>query len=545
MVSGSERALGGTGAAGLWLGARAVLGAVSGVRNLRAVLLSLLLVGATTLGLLGVDRVLHLSHVSIAYVAPVLMAATLLGLVPALIVAVASIAASAFIFYPPIYDLRVSDTQQLVDLTLFVIVAVTTSQLAAVARTHAARAEEREGEIRALYNFSRRLAVATEPSEISAAIQDHLSVMTGRPVAYFAAGEPGTAASAQRSGPAVPEVVREAVDGLSRSRQQSASLSVDDVATGTRWLVRSVSHRNPAFGLLAIDMGTIGEAEHAAMQQRIDILLADATATLERLDVARAISEAKLRAEAETLREALMGSVTHGLRTPLASIIGSTSILVETPAVAQDARSASLAGIVRDEAERLDHDIQRLLNASRISSAGVRPHLAWTDPADIVNAALASRRRALAEHRIALRLPEELPLVHVDPVLIEQALGQLIDNAAKYSAPGSTIHIEGGQRGERAAIAVRDEGAGLTAQEQLRVFERFYRGERTAAAATGSGLGLWIAQAFVAACGGRVEATSPGADQGATITMLLPAPSFAKMAPHGEMPGDASGDANE
>ena len=111
--------------------------------------------------------------------------------------------------------------------------------------------------------------------------------------------------------------------------------------------------------------------------------------------MAHAISEAKLRAEAETLREALMGSVTHGLRTPLASIIGSASILVETPAVAQDKRSASLAGIVRDEAERLNHDIQRLVDASRISSAGVRPHLAWADPADIVNAALASQRRAL------------------------------------------------------------------------------------------------------------------------------------------------------
>jgi two-component system sensor histidine kinase KdpD len=175
----------------------------------------------------------------------------------------------------------------------------------------------------------------------------------------------------------------------------------------------------------------------------------------------------------------------------------------------------------------------------------VRPHFAWAEPADIVNAALAGRSRALAEHAIALRLSEELPLVHVDPVLIEQALGQIIDNAAKYSPPGSTIHIEGGRRGEQAAIAVRDEGAGLTAQELPHVFERFYRGARTAAVATGSGLGLWIAQAFVSACGGKLEAESPGTGRGATITMLLPAPSFAKQSMAGDMPGDGSGDAHE
>ena len=235
----------------------------------RPVLLSFLLVAATTLVLLGIDRVFGIAHVSIAYVLPVLVAATMLGLVPALVVAVAAVAVSAFFFYPPIYDFRVASPQQLIDLTMFVIVAVTTGQLAAAARANAARAREREAEIRALYNFSRRLAVATEPAEISAAVQDHLSAMTGRRVVYFAADQPASPSDRRQSGPSVPNAIRDAVDRLASARTADG-LTVADAETGTRWLVRSVSPRNPEYGLLAIDMGDAGDGEPSAMHARID-----------------------------------------------------------------------------------------------------------------------------------------------------------------------------------------------------------------------------------------------------------------------------------
>jgi two-component system, OmpR family, sensor histidine kinase KdpD len=258
------------------------------------------------------------------------------------------------------------------------------------------------------------------------------------------------------------------------------------------------------------------------MQQRIEAALGDATATLERLDVARAMREAKIRAEAETLRAALIGSVSHGLRTPLACIMGSASILVEAPAIAREPRLASLAGIVRDEAERLNGDIQRLLEASRISSVGVRAQMTWTDVADIVNAAVASQHRSLADHQVAVRLPEELPLVRVDAVLIEQALAQVLDNAAKYSPMNSTIRVEACKRDGDVDIVVSDQGLGLLSEERENMFERFYRGSRTGTTTLGSGLGLWIACAFVVACGGTITAFSEGIDLGATITMTLP-----------------------
>ena len=384
-----------------------------GLQSARAMLIALALVTAMTLCLVGVTYFIELRHVSSAYLIPVLIAATWLGMVPAIIAAIGGVGASAFIFYPPIYNFRISNPEQLLDLPLFVIVATVTSQLAARARAHAVLAHERESEMRALYAFSKRLAVATDAGQIYSAIQDHLSSITGCRVVYF---EADTGPSAARhGGDSVPETIRRAVDEFAKQRGDGSGGWVEDETTGTLWLIRAVSPRNTAFGLVAIDVGRAPKHGHSITQNRIDAVLADATATLERLDVARAIGEAKLRTEAETLRAALMGSVSHGLRTPLASIMGSASILVQAPAVTREPHLAGLAAIVRDEAERLNSDIQRLLDASRISSAGVRPHMAWVDAADIVNAATASQHRRLSAYKLEVRVSDDLPLVERRP----------------------------------------------------------------------------------------------------------------------------------
>ena len=486
----------------------------------QSILVALGLVAATTLCLMGVTTFVRVHHVSSAYLIPVLIAAIRLDTFAAIVAAAGGIAASAFFFYPPLYDFRVSDPTQLLDLSLFIVVATVTGRLAATARTHAMRAEEREAQMRALYAFSRRLAVATDAAQIYSAIQHHLSSIIGRRVVYFEAGAAPSATRGADDG--VPEMVRRAVDGLAPEQGSRSGVWVEDGSNGSLWLVRAVSPRNAAFGSVAIDLGRSSQHDQSSTQDRIDAVLADASAILERLDVARAIGEVKLRAEAETLRAALMGSVSHGLRTPLASIMGSASILVRAPAVSREPQLAELAGIVRDEAERLNSDIQRLLDASRISSAGVRPHLAWADVADIVNAAIASQRRKLSGHQVKVRVADDLPLVNVDPVLIEQALGQLLDNAAKYSSAGSEIRVEACGRGDAIAISVGDDGLGLVPEETEHIFERFYRGPRTRDTTSGSGLGLWIARAFVVACGGTIEAVSEGAGRGSNLTIVLP-----------------------
>lgn len=245
--------------------------------------------------------------------------------------------------------------------------------------------------------------------------------------------------------------------------------------------------------------------------QIVDIVLFITVATITGR-MAVAVREAKVRAQAESLRDALIGSVSHELRTPLASIVGSTSILAQSPAIDRDVHLSSLVRVVRDEAERLNGDIQNLLDATRISSDGIRPHWEWVDPEDVVNGALVRKRRLLGDRQVSLAIADDLPLVYVDPSMIESALAQLIENAAKYSAPRASIAIGAVQEGGMIQIKVVNEGARLASGEIEKIFERFYRSPRHAGAIPGSGLGLWIARALIEACGGRVQAISSSHD---------------------------------
>jgi K+-sensing histidine kinase KdpD len=327
---------------------------------------SLLLVALLTAALAALSRVVDLETITIIYLIPVLFAALRGGVVPAVIVAAAGIGAAAFFFYPPIYDFRVHNPIHLIDLVMFIIVAVVIGQLAT----------------------SRR--------------------------------------------------------------------------------------------------------------------------------------KARIREQADALREALIGSVSHELRTPLSSIIGSASVLAQAPEIANDARLSPLVHGLREEAERLNEHIQNLLDATNISNQGIRQHTEWVDPGDIVNAAIERKRKLLAGHRLSVTVAGDLPLVQLDPMLIEKALGQLIENAVKYSTPASPIEITAERDGRMVRIAVKDQGAGMSGEERERIWERFYRGPRHRDSIPGSGLGLWIARALVVACNGRIEAFSAGAGQGATLSLYLP-----------------------
>jgi two-component system sensor histidine kinase KdpD len=229
-----------------------------------------------------------------------------------------------------------------------------------------------------------------------------------------------------------------------------------------------------------------------------------------------------MRAQTDQLREALIGSVSHELRTPLASIMGAATVLGGVPALAGDPKLKALIHDVHDEALRLNHDIQNLLDASRISSEGVKPHNEWADVSDIINAAIERCRNRIGKRRLVFDIPPDLPLVHIDPVLVQQALVQTFDNAAKYSPSDSTITITARTQAQRMTIRVADQGAGLTAQEKAQMWARFFRGGRHVATTKGSGLGLWIASAFIAANGGTVSADSAGTGKGTAIQIELP-----------------------
>jgi len=481
-------------------------------RELRGIAVALLLVAVTTAVAVVLRQYLGILRGSVLYLVPVMLAGYHLGVIPALVTAVAGVILSGYLYFAQLYSFKVASPQEALNLLLYMIVAVVVSHLANSAKRQTTIARKREQEMGDLYAFSRRLATAPSAAEIFVAIQHHLANLVQRKVVLLGAAD---ACNAR----AVPESVHaeltqiEQAEGLERTVQD---------ANGNVWLIRRVSPKTPDFGILAVDLGSVSGEALSDMRQRIDDALADAAATLERLDVARVLNEARMRSETELLREALIGSVSHELRTPLASILGAATILHNAPALAKDERLQSLAAVVRDEAERLNIDIQNLLDATTISRQQVRPKLQWVEPVDIVNAALEHRRRRLAGHPVTLDLNANLPIVHVDPGQVEQALVQILDNAAKYSALGSPIRVAARPNGQTVVLSVNDHGAGLTGEEKLQVGERFFRGARHAVTTSGSGLGLWIADAFITANGGKVDVESEGADRGTTVSIHLP-----------------------
>ncbi|MBM3530787.1 MAG: PAS domain-containing sensor histidine kinase [Alphaproteobacteria bacterium] len=260
--------------------------------------------------------------------------------------------------------------------------------------------------------------------------------------------------------------------------------------------------------------------------------------------IATNLRRARMREAADRLREALIGSVSHELRTPLTAIVGSASVLAQAPQVERDPRLGPLVAGLREEAERLDAHIQNLLDATSISSEGVRPQIEWIDPADVINAAIERKRTLLEGRPLAVKLAGDPPLVRVDAGLIERALSQVIENAVKYSPAGSPIEIAVERDGDRVRIEVRDRGAGLTAAERERIWERFYRGPRHRDTVAGSGLGLWVAHGLVTACGGAIAAESEGPERGTCIAVHLPAPPYQGAARISETLSETSDETN-
>ena len=372
-------------------------------REVRGIVLALLLVAATTVIVDSLVTYLGIRRGSVIYLLAVLVAGWRFGLLPALAAAVAGVLASGVLFYTP-------NTQrsEFLDLALFMIVALVASHVANSMKRQTEIARKREKEMSDLYAFSRRLAAAPSAADIYRAIEDHLTTHAQRKVVLFGAGAPD--AVAKPSGDAsVPAQVRSAIADVQRGHSVEANVTDD---TGNVWHVRRVSQKTPDFGVIAIDLGRVPADEAADVHQRVNDMLADAADTLERLDVAHALDQAKMRSETELLREALIGSVSHELRTPLASILGAATVLSQSPAVANDERLNSLASVVRDEAERLNNDIQNLLDATRISREQIKPRMEWIEPSDIVNSALERRRRRLMGHTVSLDVDFE-PAVHL------------------------------------------------------------------------------------------------------------------------------------
>jgi len=501
----------------IWVRKAMAPGGVTGV------IMALVFIVATDVFLLLTRYLEVLPPVSLTFIITIVVVALRWGVLSAIVTAVGGTLSLTYFFYSPFYTNSGDARSRVLSVIFFLFVSLVLGYLAAKTRRSAAQALKRENEIRDLYTFSQRISSANSPAGIFEAMQQHLETLVGRKVLLFDSLGTLEAQSERLGDVEIPKEVTEAVGKMPAAGTSDLRDIVVDDHRGGAWLVRPVSTNTADFGVIAVDLGRPSEV-FDELRARVVALIGDAGLSLERLGLARTISEARTRAETEQFREALIGSVSHELRTPLSSILGASTVLALAPEIAESARLKKLAELIHQESERLNVEIQNILDASRISSNGLQAKLEWAEPADFINAALQRCSNRLTGREVDVTLPEELVLLHIDSVLMERALGQILDNAAKYSPPESAIGVRGHNESGQFVISVVDQGAGLDAADRTMLGQKFFRGNRHSQVTAGLGLGFWIASAFVAANNGTIEATSEGVNKGITVTVRLPLP---------------------
>jgi two-component system sensor histidine kinase KdpD len=262
----------------------------------------------------------------------------------------------------------------------------------------------------------------------------------------------------------------------------------------------------------------------------LDALSDQAALAIERVSLAQDVDRARLEAETERLRAALLTSVSHDLRTPLASILGAATTLNAYGDGLDGSARSELARTIAEEAERLNRFIGNLLDMTRLEAGAIVPQAELVDIGESVGSALERAAAILAGHRVEMDLGADLPLVPLDPVLFEQVLFNVLDNAAKYTPAGSTIRIASRRDGDRVGLTIADEGPGIPPANLERIFDKFYRAQGSDRQRAGTGLGLAICRGFMDAMGGDIRAANRTDRSGAIFTITLPVPAGAATA---------------
>ncbi len=300
-----------------------------------------------------------------------------------------------------------------------------------------------------------------------------------------------------------------------------------DTLPGAKWLFQPMRTGRGPLGVVGIIRDEPGPLLTPDQQRLLDSLSDQAALGVERITLARDLHQARLQAETDRLRSALLTSISHDLRTPLASILGSaTSLRSQHAMLDEETRSALLSTIV-EEADRLNRFIGNLLDMTRLESGALRPHTDLVVLSDVVGAALQRASKILADHRIEVHLPADLPMLGLDMVLFEQALFNLLDNAAKYAPAGTLIRLEAEQESNQVILRVIDEGPGIAAGDLDQIFEKFHRGRGADRGRAGTGLGLAICRGFIEAMGGSIKAENRTDRSGAVFVVRVPVPANA------------------
>jgi two-component system sensor histidine kinase KdpD len=475
---------------------------------------------------LGVARLLQplagLENVDLVFLTPIIAVAVRYGLWPSLLGCLASVLAYNFFFIPPLYTFAVADPANVVTLFVFLLVAVVTSHLAARVRAEALAAQRRADVTEALYAFSREIAGILDLDELLRAAAARIGSTLGLRVTLFLP-EAEERLRARAIWPVADRVddadVEAAQLAWAMGRPDGTARGALRVA-GRLFLPLRTSHG--VLGLAGVSRGLSAAALAPEERRLLEAFLAQAVVAVERIRWGQERDEARLAAEAERLRSALLTSLSHDLKTPLASIIGAVTALRQYDALYDTAARDELAGTIQDEAERLGRFVANLLDMTRLEAGGIALNRQPVDLGDVVGTALQRAGPVLAERRVVVDLAPDLPLLSLDVVLFEQVLVNLLDNAAKYTSVGSTVTVEGWRSRDGVVLRVADEGPGLAPGDEARVFEKFYRAGKGDRRRAGTGLGLTICRGFVEALGGAIQAANRTDGPGAVFTIAFP-----------------------
>ena len=500
--------------------------------------LSLLLVAAAVPVALALHHFLNTANITLVFLTAILFSAVLFGRGPSLFASLAAVLAYNFFFLPPIYSFTISDPENVVALFFFAVVALIAGNLTVRVRGQALAARLRAKTTDDLYQFSRKLAVAVTLDDLLWATAHQIALMLKTRVVLLMPDDPRTsedqaepprenAAIAVRAG-FPPEDTLDDAD-LAAARwcweKNHAAGRGSDTLPGARWLFLPMRTGRGPVAVVGIIRDEPGPLLSPEQHRLLDALADQAALAIERVTLARELHLARLRAETEQLRAALLTSISHDLRTPLASILGSATSLASDQGDVLDAptRRALLQTIV-EEADRLNRFIGNLLDMTRLESGALRPRTSLLDLSDVFGAALSRAAGILAHHQVDLDLAPDLPPLKLDAVLFEQVLFNLFDNAAKYAPAGTRIQISARRDGDRVMLRVADEGPGIPPADVDRVFDKFFRARGADRQRAGTGLGLAICRGFIEAMDGRIIAANRTDRSGAVITITLPVP---------------------
>jgi two-component system sensor histidine kinase KdpD len=464
----------------------------------------------------------HLSPVNVTmiYLLGVALVAARFSAGPAVYASVLAVAGFDFFFVPPYYRFAVADAEYLVTFAVMLIIALLISSLIERIRRQAEAARTRYHRTAALYFMSRQLAAAPDTAALVRVAARHIGDVFGGEVLILLPQADGRLAP--HSGPAgsFAELSNErgAAEWVFQHRDWAGRGT--DTLPSVQGLYVPLIASDRTLGVLALRPKQPDWLLEPDQRHMLETFATQLAIALERTQFAEQAERARLQVEAEQMRSTLLSSVSHDLRTPLATIAGAASALLDNPdGIRADLRRELLLSIY-DEGARLNQLVGNLLEMTRLESGNVQLNREWYPLEELLGSALTRLERVVSRHTLETDLPADLPLVYVDGVLLEQVFMNLLENAVRYTPTGTPIRVAAHAQAEQVLVAVLDQGSGLQPGTETEIFRKFYR-DRPPTDRTGSGLGLAICETIVRLHGGTIGAENRP-EGGARFWFTLP-----------------------